>query len=254
MSNQEIRLTVVGIYKYKGRFPFSAGRQLICSKEPDNRFDKKAIKVLDVGNTKVGYIANSSSTVLEGTLSASQVYDFIGDYSVIEVVSSTEYNVICKVVEQDFKVEKLIEAFTIDRFDPAYPFTDEYPPEEPYPFDFCEFPFEYNLVDIDYFDDTIPDKWRMYLMCSKLGIDEKKYDEICNIMLDAEKDQGLYITDVIYFLNDLISINERDTAAIKKIILDNLEDFGNGEYENLALFNNEETTKIAEKISKILQN
>lgn len=191
MSSTDIILTIVGILRYKGRFPFSAGRQLICAKEPENRFDNKAIKVLDMGNIKVGYIANNPNTVLDGASLASEVYDLLGDYFVIEVICSTEYNVTCKVIEPDFKTKKLIEAFTIDRFDPAYPFADEYPPELPYPYDYCEFPFEYDLVDIDLTDGTIPYKWRSYLIGCELGISEEQINKI-DAIADEASEKEMY--------------------------------------------------------------
>ena len=219
MNTPEIQLTIVGIQQYQGRFPFSGGRQLICAKEPDNKFDNKAIKVLDVGNTKVGYIANSPYTVIEGTMSASQVYDQIGDYSVIEVVHSTEYNVICKVIEADFKIEKLIKSFTTDRYDPEYPFTDIYPPECPYPFDYCEFPFEYNLIGIDLTDECIPYEWRLYLICCELGIDEQQMNRIKE-MEDAAIAQDQYYPDLVEILLELKNQADWSTETIAKIIQD----------------------------------
>lgn len=222
MNKSEILLTIVGIQRYKGRFPFSAGRQLVCAKEPENKFDKNAIRVLDVGNTKVGYIANNDTTVLEGTITANQVYDKIGDYCVIEVVRSTDYNVVCRVIEPDFQTEKLIKAFTTDRFDPDYPFTEEYPPEHAYPFDYCEFPFEYDLINIDLSDDTIPDRWRIYLISCELGIDEQQMDEIEEIANDMS-DRDLFYFDPVDVLYELKYKQDRTTETIEKIILDDFE-------------------------------
>ena len=249
MSSTDILLTIVGILRYKGRFPFSAGRQLICAKEPENSFDKLAIKVLDMGNTTVGYIANNSNTALEGTSLASDVYGILGDYFVIEVVCSTEYNVTCKVIERDFKVKKLIEAFTTDRFDPSYPFTEEYPPECPYPFDYCEFPFEYDLVNIDLTDETIPYKWRTYLIGCELGIDDKQVNAITDIA-DEVADKELFYMDAVEILYALESAEKRDAATIEKIIRDSLYDFER--LEGVSWAEKDEIPKIALRICEVL--
>lgn len=246
MNTSKILLTIVGIQRYKGRFPFSAGRELIGAKEPENAFDKNAIKILDVGNTLVGYIANNPNTALEDTLTAAEVYEKLGDYCVIKVVRSTNYNVTCKVIEPDFKTEKLIKAFTTDRFDPSYPFSKECPPTLPYPFDYCEFPFEYDLVNIDLMDDTIPYEWRIYLIGCDLGIEAAKIAEIEEIANDAS-DQDLFYLDALDILYELKWKENRDTETIENIIREYLED-----NEELFDKDKDEIAKIAAKISDVI--
>ena len=48
-------------------------------KEPDNEYDKEAIKVTYEGLGKIGYVANSSYTVIGESMSAGRLYDKIGD-------------------------------------------------------------------------------------------------------------------------------------------------------------------------------
>lgn len=48
-------------------------------KEPDNRFDKEAIKVEIRGLGHIGYVANSPRTVVGESCSAGRLYDKFGD-------------------------------------------------------------------------------------------------------------------------------------------------------------------------------
>ena len=74
--------------------------KLILEKEPDNEFDKEAIKVLCEGIGKIGYVANSPYTVIGETMSAGRLYDKIGDSATVKVVFKTEKGVICKVAKK----------------------------------------------------------------------------------------------------------------------------------------------------------
>ena len=48
-------------------------------KEPDNEYDKEAIKVEMPGIGQMGYVANSPYTVVGESYSAGRLYDKIGD-------------------------------------------------------------------------------------------------------------------------------------------------------------------------------
>lgn len=48
-------------------------------KEPDNEFDKEAIKVEMPGIALIGYVANSPYTVIGENFSAGRLYDRIGE-------------------------------------------------------------------------------------------------------------------------------------------------------------------------------
>ena len=65
--------------------------------EPDNEYDKEAIQVKCEGLGKIGYVANSSYTVIGEAMSAGRLYDKIGDTAVGKVVLVTPRGVICKV-------------------------------------------------------------------------------------------------------------------------------------------------------------
>ena len=66
------------------------------AKEPDNEYDKEAIKVIYEGLGKVGYVANSSYTVIGEAMSAGRLYDKIGDIAYAKVVLVTQRGTICK--------------------------------------------------------------------------------------------------------------------------------------------------------------
>ena len=60
-----------------------------------NEYDKEAIKVIYEGLGKIGYVANSSYTVLGDSMSAGRIYDKIGKKA--KVVLVTEHGTICSI-------------------------------------------------------------------------------------------------------------------------------------------------------------
>ena len=63
----------------------------------DNEYDKEAIKVIYEGLGKIGYVANSSYTVLGDSMSAGRIYDKIGKKAKAKVVLVTEHGTICSI-------------------------------------------------------------------------------------------------------------------------------------------------------------
>ena len=94
-------VTVCGFSAYRGIEPFHIGARFMCQKEPNNTHDDEAIRVMDDSGMTIGYLANGGSTRANGTLSASRVYDRVGNLFVIEVWFTTRTKVICKVVNFD---------------------------------------------------------------------------------------------------------------------------------------------------------
>ena len=86
--------------------------KLRLEKETDNDYDKEAIKVTYDGLGKIGYVANSSYTVIGESISAGRLYDKIGDIAYAKVVLITPVGTICKVCKKSFKNEK--KEMTID--------------------------------------------------------------------------------------------------------------------------------------------
>lgn len=70
-------------------------------KDPDNEHDKEAIKVEMDGLGKIGYVANSTYSVLGDSMSAGRLYDRVRDvaYGVVKYV--LPQGVLCEVIEKD---------------------------------------------------------------------------------------------------------------------------------------------------------
>ena len=68
------------------------------TKEPDNDYDKEAIKVEIEGLGIIGYVANSIHTVIGESYSAGRLYDQIGDKAEGEVRFIMNKGVICELI------------------------------------------------------------------------------------------------------------------------------------------------------------
>ena len=66
-------------------------------KEPENEYDREAIRVEIPGLGKIGYVANSPYTVQGESISAGRLYDKIGDTAVATVKFVLAKGVLCKV-------------------------------------------------------------------------------------------------------------------------------------------------------------
>ncbi len=55
------------------------GMKVELEKEPDNEWDREAIKIKMPGLGQIGYVANSVRTVVGESFSAGRLYDKIGD-------------------------------------------------------------------------------------------------------------------------------------------------------------------------------
>ncbi len=95
-------VTVICFNQFHGKKIFQIGSILKLIKEPDNNHDSEAIRVEMRYAGKVGYLANSTKTVVRGTMSAGRVYDKIDDenaYAIVKFIS--HQNVIAKIIEDD---------------------------------------------------------------------------------------------------------------------------------------------------------
>lgn len=92
----EMYFTIAGCRHYFGSDFMKKGMKVKLVKEPDNEYDKEAIKVIYEGLGKVGYVANSSYTVIREAMSAGRLYDKIGDIAYAKVVLVTQRGTICK--------------------------------------------------------------------------------------------------------------------------------------------------------------
>lgn len=99
----KIFITIAGMnYRY-GTDILEKGDIVKLVKDPDNDYDKEAIKVKAEGLGTVGYVANSTKTVKGECMSAGRVYDRIGRKAHAKVVCVTPFGAICQIFKGDLK-------------------------------------------------------------------------------------------------------------------------------------------------------
>ena len=93
----EMYFTIAGCRHYFGSDFMKKGMKVKLVKEPDNEYDKEAIKVTYEGLGKIGYVANSSYTLIGDSMSAGRIYDKIGKKAKAKVVLVTDHGTICSI-------------------------------------------------------------------------------------------------------------------------------------------------------------
>lgn len=94
-------VTITGLNHYYGQKPFEIGRVIKLIKEPDNEYDNEAIVAFLPFIDKIGYVANSTNTVYQGTISAGRLYDKIDDYAYAKVMFVTHSSAIAIVLDKE---------------------------------------------------------------------------------------------------------------------------------------------------------
>ena len=107
----KVFITLTGTKHYFGNDFLKKGTKIRLEKEPDNEYDKEAIKITYEGLGKIGYVANSSYTVIGDSMSDGRLYDKIGKKAKAKVVLVTENGTICSIskkslLENQKKVKK----------------------------------------------------------------------------------------------------------------------------------------------------
>ena len=90
-------VTLTGLNYRFGTAPFQVGQKVKLVKEPENDCDREAIRAELPGLGKVGYVANSTHTVVGNCFSAGRLYDKIGDTATAKVKYVLANAVVCKV-------------------------------------------------------------------------------------------------------------------------------------------------------------
>ena len=108
----KVFITLTGTKHYFGNDFLKKGTKIRLEKEPDNEYDKEAIKITYEGLGKIGYVANSSYTVIGESMSAGRLYDKIGKKAKAKVVLVTDHGTICSIskkslLENQKKVKKI---------------------------------------------------------------------------------------------------------------------------------------------------
>ncbi|MBQ6158146.1 MAG: HIRAN domain-containing protein [Thermoguttaceae bacterium] len=94
---KKIFFTIVGVkYRYGDKVlkPEMAVRVV---KEPDNKADREAIRAELEGLGRIGYVANSTHTVIGESYSAGRLYDKIGDTAEGTVLYILPHGVLCSL-------------------------------------------------------------------------------------------------------------------------------------------------------------
>ncbi|WP_294407239.1 HIRAN domain-containing protein [uncultured Ruminococcus sp.] len=94
-------VTITGINHYYGKKPFEIGRIFRLVKDKDNEYDSEAIAVVLPFIDRIGYVANSTSTVYSGTCSAGRLYDKFKGYTYARVMFVTHSSAIAEVLDRD---------------------------------------------------------------------------------------------------------------------------------------------------------
>lgn len=94
-------VTITGINHYYGKKPFEIGRIIKLVKEPENEYDDEAISANLPFIDKIGYVANSTNTVYDGTISAGRLYDKISDYTYGKIMFITHTSAIALVLNKE---------------------------------------------------------------------------------------------------------------------------------------------------------
>jgi hypothetical protein len=98
---KKIYVTITGTVHYLGDAFLKEGTHVTLIKDPDNKYDHEAIRVEMKGLGKIGYVANSTSTVLGECFSAGRLYDRIGNKAIAKVKHILPKGVICSVRQKD---------------------------------------------------------------------------------------------------------------------------------------------------------
>lgn len=94
---KHIYFTITGTDHYFGQDFFKPDMKVTLVKEPDNTYDREAIKVELNGLGQVGYVANSPFTVMGESMSAGRIYDKIGDTAEGYVLYVLPKGVLCRL-------------------------------------------------------------------------------------------------------------------------------------------------------------
>lgn len=98
---EKIYFTIAGTKHHYGQEFFETGMTVRLVKEPENEFDKEAIKVEVEGLGLVGYVANSPYTVQGESMSAGRLYDRIADTAHGVVKYILPQGVLCELNTED---------------------------------------------------------------------------------------------------------------------------------------------------------
>ncbi|MBE5866119.1 MAG: DNA-binding protein [Lachnospiraceae bacterium] len=102
----KIYFTIAGTQHHFGQEYFEPKMEVKLVKEPDNEYDKEAIRVEMDGLGLVGYVANSPYTIQGESMSAGRLYDRIGDTAAGVVKYVLPKGILCELVTEEREAEE----------------------------------------------------------------------------------------------------------------------------------------------------
>ena len=104
---EKINFTITGTNHHYGQEFMKPGMRVKLIKEPDNKYDKEAIKVEMDGLGIIGYVANSPYTVLGDSMSAGRLYDKIEEHANGKILFILPQGVLCSLkMIKDIQIDK----------------------------------------------------------------------------------------------------------------------------------------------------
>jgi hypothetical protein len=96
-----VYITIIAFNKFHGSKPLKVDGIVKLVKEPDNKYDTEAIACEMRYFGRIGYVANSVSSVVKGCMSSGRVYDKIEDEYFARIKFITDNLAIAKVLSSD---------------------------------------------------------------------------------------------------------------------------------------------------------
>lgn len=100
-------ITINALHKFHGEKPLKIDGIVKLVKEPDNKYDTEAIACEMRYFGKIGYVANSTNTVVKGCMSAGRLYDKINDEYFAKIKFIANSIAIAKVLTSEEYVEEV---------------------------------------------------------------------------------------------------------------------------------------------------
>ena len=100
-------ITITAFQNMHGSKPLKLNGIVKLVKEPDNKYDTEAIACEMRYFGKIGYVANSTNTVVKGCMSGGRVYDKINDEYFAKIKFIADSMAIAKVLTSDEYSEEL---------------------------------------------------------------------------------------------------------------------------------------------------
>lgn len=94
-------ITIIAFNKFHGSKPLKLNGIVKLVKEPDNKYDAEAISCEMRYFGKIGYVANSVSSVVKGCMSSGRIYDKIDDEYFARIKFITDNLAIAKILSSD---------------------------------------------------------------------------------------------------------------------------------------------------------